>query len=434
MLLRHWLVAFVSLFASSSALADGDSALHPTPASRKGLQVQMVEDALELGIAHAVLNVNLSQLHARAADESTLPFEHGGRTWNFDRAYLEALDREIRPLSEKGVVVSLILLSIASGDADKDAFLLDARREARAPNGICAPNLATDDSRAWHAAAVACMARRWSGTSSNGSVWGWIVGNEVNSHHWWFHMGPASLEQVVRSYEDLVRLVHDSVTRERAHARVYVSLEHHWSIRYPAASEQQGFSGRDFLLRFASLARERGEFPWHVAYHPYPEDLFDCAFWDDASAPDDDAAPRITFRNLPVLTRFLRREDMLHAGTPRRVILSEQGFHRADGEAGEKLQAAAYVAAWQAVQLEPSIDAFHLSRHVDHAHEGGLRFGLWTRKDDSICAPERRTALYAVFKDTATPREAAAHASALSVLGIESWKELPARLGHRTAR
>jgi hypothetical protein len=116
------------------------------------------------------------------------------------------------------------------------------------------------------------------------------------------------------------------------------------------------------------------------------------------------------------------------------VILSEQGFHRADGEAGEKLQAAAYVAAWQAVQLEPSIDAFHLSRHVDHAHEGGLRFGLWTRKDDSICAPERRTALYAVFKDTATPREPAAHAAALSVLGIESWKELPARLGHRTVR
>lgn len=434
MLLRHSLMALAWLLASLHALARGDSSPYPDPASRKGLQVQMVDDALELGVAHAVLNVNLSQLHSKAGDDSALLFEHGGRTWRFDRAYLESLDREIRPLSERGVVVALILLSIASGDADKDAFLLDARREARAPNGICAPNISDPESRAWHAAALACMARRWSGASPHGSVWGWIVGNEVNSHHWWFHMGPASLEQVVRSYEDFVRLVHEAVTHERAQARVYVSLEHHWSIRYPAASEQQGFPGRDFLLRFASLARERGDFSWHVAYHPYPEDLFDCAFWDDASAPDDDAAPRITFRNLPVLTRFLRRKDMLHAGSQRRVILSEQGFHRAEGEAGEKLQAAAYAAAWQAVQLEPSIDAFHLSRHVDHAHEGGLRFGLWTRNEASICTPERRTALYAVFKDTATPREAVAHGVALEVLGIASWKELPTRLGHRSVR
>lgn len=427
--------SLVALLALSTGLsAAGDATPHPGPASRKGLQVQMVDDALELGIEHAALNVNLAQLHTRASDESTVAFEHAGRTWHFERSYLEHLDAEVRPLSDKGVVVSMILLSLVSGDAEKDRFLLDARRDAKAPNGICAPNLADADSRAWHAAALACMARRWNGASTHGSVWGWIVGNEVNSHHWWFHMGPADLEQVVRAYEDFARLVHVAVTAERDHARVYLSLEHHWSIRYPAATERQGFPGRDFLLRFAALARERGDFPWHVAYHPYPEDLFDCAFWEDASAPDADDAARITFRNLPVLTRFLQREELLHRGASRRVILSEQGFHRADGEAGEKLQAIAYAVAWQAVQLEPTIDAFLLSRHVDHAHEGGLRFGLWTRKPDSICTPERRTALYDVFRDTATPREAAAHAAALATLGIADWKGLPARLGHRSAR
>jgi len=433
-MLRLPFVAWLGLLAVSSSLRAGDGAAYPSAPSRKGLQVQMVDDALELGVAHAALNVNLAQLHTRATDASSLEFEHAGRTWRFDRAYLQSLDRDIRPLSEKGVLVSLILLSLASGDADKDSFLLDARRDAKAPNGICAPNLATPESRAWHAAALACMARRWSGTSQHGSVWGWIVGNEVNSHHWWFHMGPATLEQVARAYEDFVRLVHDCATAERTHARVYVSLEHHWSIRYPAASETQGFPGREFLARFAAVARERGDFAWHVAYHPYPEDLFDCAFWDDASAPDEDDAARITFRNLPVLARFLRRDELLFAGASRRVILSEQGFHRADGDAGETLQAVAYAAAWHAVELEPSIDAFLLSRHVDHAHEGGLRFGLWTRKADSICTPERRTALYGVFRDTATPREAAAHAMALKTLGIEDWKELPGRLGHRAAR
>ena len=423
-------LAALAVFVLAPGVRAGDAAAYPSVPSRKGLQVQMVDDALALGVAHAALNVNLAQLYTRENDAAAVAFQHLGRTWHFDRSYLEALDRDVRPLSERGVLVSLILLSIASGDGEKDAFLLDSRREAKPPHGICAPNLAASESRAWHAAALACMARRWSGRSPHGSVWGWIVGNEVNSHHWWFHMGPASLDEVVLAYEDFVRLVHAAVTSERSQARVYVSLEHHWSIRYPAGSELQAFAGRDFLLRFAARARARGDFPWHVAFHPYPEDLFDCAFWDDASAPDADGAARVTFRNLPVLTRFLERPELLHAGTSRRVILSEQGFHRAEGETGEKLQAAAYAIAWHAVQLEPTIDAFLLSRHVDHAHEGGLRLGLWTRSSDSICSPERRTALYEMFGATGTPGEAAAHASALGVLGIADWKELPHRLGH----
>ena len=35
---------------------------YPQPSSKKGLQVQMVDDAIALGIRHAALNFNLAQL------------------------------------------------------------------------------------------------------------------------------------------------------------------------------------------------------------------------------------------------------------------------------------------------------------------------------------------------------------------------------------
>lgn len=71
----------------------------PTPTSKKGLQVQMVDDALALGVKHAALNFNLAQLVDPRGDTNNPAWAFEGRTYRFQRGYLEALDRQIRPLS-----------------------------------------------------------------------------------------------------------------------------------------------------------------------------------------------------------------------------------------------------------------------------------------------------------------------------------------------
>jgi hypothetical protein len=83
----------------------------------------------------------------------------------------------------------------------------------------------------------------------------------------------------------------------------------------------------------------------------------------------------------------MRRPELLLKGEPRRILLSEQGFHSDGTQAGEDLQAAAYAYAWQKIDSDPGIDAFILHRHVDHSHEGGLNLGLWRRKPDSVADP-----------------------------------------------
>ena len=161
--------------------------------------------------------------------------------------------------------------------------------------------------------------------------------------------------------------------------------------------------GRAFVDYFARRAREGGDFGWHVAFHPYPENLFEPRFWMDKSASNNVlTTPRITFKNIELLPAYLRRAELLYHGEPRRIILSEQGFHTPKGTNGEIIQAAAYALAYKKVEAIEGIDAFILHRHVDNAHEGGLLLGLRSNqpKDGD---PQPRKKIYDCFRAADTP-------------------------------
>jgi hypothetical protein len=175
---------------------------------------------------------------------------------------------------------------------------------------------------------------------------------------------------------------------------------------------------------FARLARERGDFDWNIAYHPYPENLGEPRFWLDKSATPGDDTPRITFKNIEVLPRYLAaHSELLWRDHLRHVILSEQGFHCRERPGGERDQAAAFCAAWWKIKHLDGIDAFILHRHVDHAYEG-LNLGLWTHKPDTIATPDRKREMYEVFRLADTPDWEKVFAFALPVVGIERWEQL----------
>ncbi len=397
---------------------------------KKGLQVQMADDARSLGVKHAALNINLTDLIVPPEDNESnsdhLVHSYSDQTFRFRRAVVERHDQQIRELSDHGMLVYLILLAYQHSDERVNQLMIHPKYDRAAPNRLGALNVATAEGRQWLKAVVQMMSDRWSGKPSDGPrVAGYIVGNEVNSHWYWSNRGRVSLEEFADEYEQAVRLVHQSVRQASSWARVYLSLEHHWNIRYPAADELQAFAGRPFMERFAQLARERGDFDWHLAFHPYPEDLGNPRFWNDRSATFGEDTPRITFRNLPVLLRFLAQPSMTYQGTPRRVILSEQGFHTPDTTDGESLQAAAYCYASKIVQRLDGIDAFILHRHVDHAHEGGLKLGLWTRQAQSVATPDRQKLIYECFRAAETSAEDDAFRFALPIVGLSSWAEIP---------
>lgn len=434
MRLRLWFImaAGAGLLAANAPAAaqpvgsEADPTPFPDPGSVKGLQVQMVEEAVELGVRHAALNVSLGRLLAVAGTPGAVEFRHRGRTWTLSGTALASLDERVRPLSEAGVVVYLILLAYPGHQPGQEELVIHPGALAAPGATVAAFNIVSDEGRAFLEAASAALASRYSGPSSvrHGRVWGYIVGNEANSHWIWFGRGPGTLAEVVADYETAVRLVHQGVRGASRHARVYLSLDHHWTAAAPGATAEQAVPGRAFLEEFARRARASGDFDWHLAHHPYPDDLGNPRTWLDRSATPDPGSPHVTFKNLEVLAQFLREPAMMHEGGPRRLILSEQGFHCLPGEEGERLQAAAFCYAWEKVRRCSAVDAFIWHRHVDHAHEGGLRLGLRERLDGTVSTPGRARLVYRLFQAAGTPQWEEAAAFALPITGLSRWDEL----------
>jgi|LakMenEpi03Aug12_release.lakeMendotaPanAssembly.Ray.scaffolds.fasta_scaffold217191_1 hypothetical protein len=423
----RWIFVLVFSIVCSSGLSAQQLVRNSRAESLKGLQVQMLDDALELGIRQAALNFNFGELIAPegigSESEEFIQWQRGSEKFAFRRSYVVQQDRLIAGLSESEVIVSLILLNYLPADPVKRRLLVHPSYSEQCPNQLSAFNTETEEGRKWLGAAVEFLAERWGGESETvGRVRNWIVGNEVNSHWYWSNCGRVTMEEFTDDYLEAVRLIHQSVRKHSAEGQVFVSLEHHWNIRYAGGDERQAFAARPFLENFAARAREVGDFDWQVAFHPYPENLFEPRTWRDRSAKADwRTTPRITFRNLEVLLDFLGQPELQFQGETRRVILSEQGFHTPDGPEGEQLQAAAYCYAWHKVQSLDGIDAFILHRHVDHAQEGGLRLGLWTRREGSIADPEKKKMIYEVFRAAGTAEQEEAFRFALPIIGIEDW-------------
>lgn len=408
-LMRHLLL---SLLLAQIACAQNTDPF-PTPPDVKGIQVQMTDDALSLGIHHATINVNLTALYTPKSKPGAGEF-----VWNEN--YLTSLDRQIKPLSDAGIVVYLIIIAYPSKNPAIDAVVLHPghRKDYKFTVG------AVNTTNRFLDAVISMLAERWSGAHpEHGRVWGWIIGNEVNSHFLWNNMGLVPLETAASEYEKAFRIAHSAIRKHSQNARTYLSSDHHWSSSMHNVSPQEATPGRDFLDTFARLVRERGDFDWNVAWHPYPENLGNPRAWADKTVTHDDNTNKVTFKNLEVLPKHLERPELLFNGKPRRIILSEQGFHTLLTPEGEKLQATAFAYAWEKIQTLPTIDAFIYHRHVDHAHEGGLRLGLWRNAPNSVADPYSKKLIYELFKKAGTPAWRAAADTLLPVTGLQAWDQ-----------
>ena len=108
-------ITFFLMLSACGATAAGTPASryvepYPIAASKKGLQVEMVEDALKLGVKHSALNINLSALIDPAGDHQNPSWRSEGKTYHFRRAYLSQIDSQIRAMYENGMLVNLIAI------------------------------------------------------------------------------------------------------------------------------------------------------------------------------------------------------------------------------------------------------------------------------------------------------------------------------------
>ncbi|GAA2207331.1 hypothetical protein GCM10009850_027890 [Nonomuraea monospora] len=416
-------------YADKLSFAAASQAPYPELPGKKGLQVQMTDDAEEIGVQHAGINLALDSvmMAGPGAPGNTIEFVSQGRTYYFDRGAVAGLDAQVKPLSDNGVLVNLIVLVYNSGAANSAARKLIHPDAELGKGTVYAFNTKTAEGEAYFTAAMEFFAQRYSQADERyGRAWGWIVGNEIDAQQFWYNMGPQDRDVFLEQYAKAMRLTAQAVRKADANARVYTSLTHFWTGA-ANADPKYTYKGRDVVDGLNALTKRQGDFAWNIAYHPYPENLFNPAFWHDKTATGSFDTMRITFKNIELLPRYLAQEHLTYGGERRRVILSEQGLNSQDYSAKElELQAAAYAYAYYKVAFADGIDSFILHRHVDHKQEGGLRLGLWTWDEEHSAASNagERKPIHEVFAAIDTERSLEVTEFAKKVIGISDWKDV----------
>ena len=393
----------------------------PDPGTIKGLQVHDIADAKALGIKHAGFNVNQPSLMRPAASADTIPYAMEGRVFHFDRNVVEQYDAHIRALSSLGANVYLILLNSPTWSGttihpDMKAILFhpdftEHDEEAR----ISAFNTVTPEGFAHYKAFIGFICQRYMGkTGAFGRAQGLIISNEVNSQYVWGNAGEKTVEAFASLYAIAMRTAWYVMQTYASSGRVYLSLEHHWTLAYKPDPKRY-YGGRELLDALISLSVRDGNYDWGLAHHPYPESLFHCDFWNDVTATDSFDAGRITFKNLQVLARYMNLPVNLYRGRCRPVILSEQGFHCEYTAEWEAMQKAAYCLAYEKVLKLPDIDCFIYHAHHDNKFEFGLNLGV--RRRDEAGNPTDPKPIYEAMRDIDTDKRTALLEEARAYLG-----------------
>lgn len=375
----------------------------------------------ELGISSVTVNVKIDSLISLQAGPDTVPFQWAGRTYHAREARLAALDRTFTEAEKSNVMVSAILLVGNPAREDSEVVRLLGHPDATKDGIFAMPNVTSAEGISLYGAVLNLMAERWSKAGGpHGRVHQWIMHNEVDAGREWTNAGEKSAIEFMALYLRSMRMM-DLIARQYdPNARVLISLTHHWA--HPGKKEWYGSKPLlDLLVRFCET---EGDFPWGLAYHPYPQSLLNPRTWEDDQATHSPDTAKITPRNLEVLDAFMKQPRLLHRGNVRSVHLSENGFNSKDySDAVLEEQAAGMAYAWKKISRLSSINAWEYHNWIDNRGEYGLRIGL-RKFPDEPGDPLGRKPIWHLYQALGTPRENEACALYLKTIGLTSWDEI----------
>ena len=324
-------------------------------------------EIFELGIHHGTINVVLNALLSNKPRKGWEKLTIEGKPYWLNRNFLDRRMKTVRQLREQGIIVSAILL-VAN---QSESALVHPEAESRGKFAM--PNLRTPQGAGYYRAILHVLANHFTMPATR--VSNWIVHNEIDQAGTWTNMGDQPQEVYLETYHRSARLVYHTMRLRDPHARVFISLTHHWTKQ---SAGQGTYTVRDLLEQFNDFGQVEGDYEWGVAYHPYPRDLRNPDSWKDEGATMNFDTPYITPRNFEVLPFYLQQDRFLHEGKPRGILFSEQGWNSPTlSEEDQRRQVTGMISFFRRLPEFPVIEAFHLHRYQDMPdQEGGLRLGI----------------------------------------------------------
>lgn len=293
------------------------SASLPTTDSKKGFYALENTTVFD-GIAYTAIPVRLETLVT--LDRTAFTFETDGQNYYYSLDALIELDDQITLCRERGTRAILVLTVSPCQDAALNRILLHPDSTADASE--CAFNTETAEGIRYLRAAVRMLATRYTPKEGDiGGLLGFAVGQNVNNSREHYSLGSTTLLSFVNQYAAALRTVYQTAVSVNPSLSVYVSLDCVWNGENTRQNASR-FGAKQTLDLLDYLITLQGDFPWQIAYDPYPEEEYYA--YEDTDAKQSTEADRVTLANLEVLTGYLSKTSFCYDRQYRSVILLEQ--------------------------------------------------------------------------------------------------------------
>ncbi len=398
------------------------------PSGRKGLggfadSRGFQTDLDDLHITSATVNIAFTEFMYLQPRSNAIAHTYGDKTYYFDQAKVGALDKTLQTTQSKNIVVAaIILVQKASQCADPEIGKLLQHPNYTSEGIFTMPNMTTAESLNCYAAALDFLASRYCRSdNAYGRIHHWIMHNEVDAGLSWTNMGDKPMVVYTDTYIKSMRLCYNIARKYDANSEVFGSFTHSWA----EAVGSKYYATKDMLKTIQDYCNAEGDFQWAVAYHPYPENLFEPKTWNDANATFSMSSALVTFKNLEVLDAWIKKPENKYKGTIKRTLwLSENGTNsKTYGDQDLKEQAAGFAYTWKKMKNLDGIDAFQWHNWIDNRAEDGLRIGLRRFPDDTT-DPGGKKPVWYVYQAADTDQEDAVFEPYKSVVGISNWSEV----------
>ena len=381
-----------------------------------------VDELVELGIGSVTVNLTPGEFFRFEPGPGRVAFHYQNKDYYFDEASLAKYDAITKSCTDQKIKVAMIVLIQRDGPEGIGQVLPhpDAAKAGTFPM----PNMTSEAGTDAYGAILAFLGERWGDRrGAHGYAPYWILHNEVDFGWTWTNMGETPVAVYVDTYVRSMRLCSMLARQFDPDARVFISLTHNWNA--PFDPKLRTYAPKEMIELLAEFSRREGDFDWGVAYHPYPERLFEAAAWNDKPVSFSYDTRFITPKNIEVLDAFMHEPFMRYRGEKLRpVILSEQGFNTRDySQKAQLLQAAGFVYMFHKMRPLESIEGFQNHRWVD-ADEGGLLLGLRTLPSPGFPRGEKKLA-WSVYQAIDTPTEAEKTQFAKEIIGVRDFSEIP---------
>lgn len=400
---------------------------YPTYATKKGLKIQMITDAQELGVSHTIVDVPVNELLLAEISQESESYIFDNKNFYVNKSALTRLDYAVKSYSDAGMQVFLNIKLTPSGDNTPEKLKSLYYDEASEFSKNYAFNTQNQDGGTYLQGFLKFIAGRYTKSDREfGFAGSFIFGYEVNSNRTNYNMGPRSLDSFLNAYTTAFRIADTAMRSTYSNGRVYLSLANNFEKRVNSddiiADQQLDYAGRAFLEAFNTKLTYSGNIPWNLAINAYASNLSNPDIWRDEAAWDDYDTHYITMKNIDVLSNFLSQPEFLYNGKTRSILISEFGAVSGIAEVSASGQAASIVYSFYKASANPMIEAIIYSTHVDKLNDNN-KFGLWTSKEDSINTPNTKKTAYNLFKAMDTAKSLESSEFALPLLGITSWEQ-----------